>query len=222
MTSIDGGRVSPPVKLIFRRSRLPCKNPPQKRLFYSKRPETSGVQYGSQIPYVEWRRSAPSGRVEAADQDAPVAVSSWTAPSRILSRTVLRLGLVALLALPVGTFAAWKLTSKSPPEPQAEIDFSSDIQPILATRCFACHGPDGSKRRAELRLDTKEGLLGGAGKTGVVIPGKPDESELFRRITADSADERMPPAESAKPLSESERALFRHWIEQGGKWQGHW
>jgi hypothetical protein len=166
--------------------------------------------------------SAPSGRVEAADQDAAVAVSSWTAPSRILSRTLLRLGLLALLALPVGTFAAWKLTSKAPPELQAEIDFNSDIQPILATRCFACHGPDGSKRKAELRLDTKEGLLGGAGKTGVVIPGKPDESELFRRITADSADERMPPAEFAKPLSESERALFRHWIEQGGKWQGHW
>jgi mono/diheme cytochrome c family protein len=129
---------------------------------------------------------------------------------------------VIFFALPICAFAAWKLTAISPSEPQGEVDFNSDIQPILLAKCFACHGPDESTRKAELRLDTKDGLLGGAGKTGVVIPGKPDESELFRRIIADSADERMPPAAFAKQLSDSERALFRRWIEQGAKWKGHW
>jgi hypothetical protein len=139
-----------------------------------------------------------------------------------LSRAVLRVGLAILFALPICAFAAWKLTAISPSEPQGEVDFHSDIRPILAAKCFACHGPDEGKRKAELRLDTKEGLLGREGKRGVVNAGKPDESELFRRITADSADERMPPAVFAKQLSESERVLFRRWIEQGAKWKGHW
>jgi hypothetical protein len=139
-----------------------------------------------------------------------------------LSRAVFRVGLVIFFVLPICAFAAWKLVAIPPSEPSGEVDFNADIQPLIAAKCFACHGPDESKRKAELRLDTKEGLLGGAGKTGVVIPGKPDESELFRRITAASADERMPPTEFAKQLSESERALFRRWIEQGAQWRGHW
>jgi hypothetical protein len=166
--------------------------------------------------------SASSERVEATGNVAPGPASSHNKPPRIGSRVVLRVGLVIFCALPICALAAWKLTAKSPSEPQGEVDFNSDIQPILATRCFACHGPDESKRKAELRLDTKEGLLGSAGRAGVVNPGKPDESELFRRITVDSVDDRMPPAEFAKPLSESERALLRRWIEQGAKWKGHW
>ena len=102
------------------------------------------------------------------------------------------------------------------------VEFNRDVRPILADNCFACHGPDKNKRKADLRLDTQEGLLGKAGHTGVVVPSKPDDSELLRRICSKDADERMPPAQFGKVLSDSDRQLFRRWIEQGAKWEGHW
>src|SRR5580700_236001 len=102
------------------------------------------------------------------------------------------------------------------------IEFNRDVRPILADRCFACHGPDKNKRKANLRLDTREGLLGTAGKAGVVAPGKPDDSELWRRVSSESSDERMPPPAFAKGLSDADRLILRRWIEQGAKWEGHW
>jgi hypothetical protein len=102
------------------------------------------------------------------------------------------------------------------------IEFNRDVRPILSDRCFACHGPDKNKRKADLRLDAREGLLGTAKKGGVVTPGKLDESELWRRISSESADERMPPPAFAKGLSEADRQILRRWIEQGAKWEGHW
>lgn len=102
------------------------------------------------------------------------------------------------------------------------VEFNRDIRPILSDNCFACHGPDKNKRKADLRLDTQDGLLGKLGHTGVVVPGKPDDSELFRRICSKDADERMPPSQFGKVLSEADRQLFRRWIEQGAKWEGHW
>src|SRR5690349_1644678 len=88
-------------------------------------------------------------------------------------------GLVGVLAL-----AGRPASAAEKPLPQ-KIDFNRDIRPIFADNCYACHGPDKNKRKARLRLDTREGLfVGRKGKgTGTVIPGKPDASELFRRIT---------------------------------------
>ncbi|HEV8066464.1 MAG TPA: PSD1 and planctomycete cytochrome C domain-containing protein [Planctomycetaceae bacterium] len=165
---------------------------------------------------------APSGWVESTDENAPVPANSWRMPPRILSRVVFRFGLVIFLATSVCTFAAWKWAAVPPSEPYSEVEFNTDIRPLLAAKCFACHGPGVSQRKSELRLDTKEGLLGGAGKAGAVIPGKPDESELFRRISADSAGERMPPTGAGTQLSKSQRILVRRWIEQGAKWREHW
>lgn len=104
----------------------------------------------------------------------------------------------------------------------AVIEFNRDVRPILTDRCYACHGPDKNKRKADLRLDTREGLLGASGKTGAVTPGKLADSELWRRITSDSPDERMPPPAFAKGLSDTDRQVLRRWIEQGAKWEGHW
>lgn len=101
------------------------------------------------------------------------------------------------------------------------IEFNRDIRPILSDNCYACHGPDKNKRKADLRLDTKEGLLGKDGHTGVVVPNKPGESELLRRVCSKD-DDRMPPAAFAKVLSDTDRNLLRRWIEQGAKWEGHW
>src|SRR5262249_36497022 len=88
--------------------------------------------------------------------------------------------------------------------------------------CFACHGPDSAQRKADLRLDTKEGLFGKPGETGTVVPGKLEESELYQRITSDSPNEMMPPPKSHKKLKKEQKEIIRQWIEQGASWEGHW
>ncbi len=102
------------------------------------------------------------------------------------------------------------------------IEFNRDIRPILADRCYACHGPDKNKRQAELRLDTSLGLLGDGETPGVVAPKDPDESELIRRLESTDDEERMPPPNSKKVVSSQEIELIRRWVEQGATWQGHW
>ena len=93
------------------------------------------------------------------------------------------------------------LTGSSDP-----VDFSSDVRPILASNCFLCHGPDHSTRKAKLRLDLEESAL-----SGVVVPGKPGESELLRRISHDGED-RMPPGDR-QALSPAEVDILHRWIE---------
>ncbi len=115
-------------------------------------------------------------------------------------------------------------------QPAAEIpdviEFNRDVRPILSDNCFHCHGPDRNKREADLRLDTQAGLLGETAgnehQGGVVSPGKPDESELLRRITSEEDYEHMPPPDSNKTLSERQIEIIRRWIEQGAQYQGHW
>lgn len=102
------------------------------------------------------------------------------------------------------------------------VEFNRDIRPILSDNCFFCHGPDKNKRKADLRLDTAEGLVGKPGTPGTAVPGKPDDSELFRRITSSDPEQKMPPAESGKSLTPRDIALLKKWIEQGARYEGHW
>jgi mono/diheme cytochrome c family protein len=104
----------------------------------------------------------------------------------------------------------------------AEVDFNRQIRPILSAHCFGCHGPDAGKRQAKLRLDTRAGALAPRKGHKTITAGEPQHSELFRRITAKSVDERMPPAETNKPLSKPQIELIRKWIAGGAKWQDHW
>ncbi|MFO0897254.1 MAG: PSD1 and planctomycete cytochrome C domain-containing protein [Pirellulales bacterium] len=108
-----------------------------------------------------------------------------------------------------------------PPLP-AQISFNRDIKPILADNCYACHGPDRNSRQAELRLDTQAGLFGEAAEGHVVAPKDLEQSELWRRITSDDAEQKMPPAGSGKELTGRQKAMLKAWIEQGAPWQGHW
>ena len=100
----------------------------------------------------------------------------------------------------------------------AEVDFNRDIKPILSENCYFCHGPDAGDRKAKLRLDTFEG----ATKDEVVIPGKPDQSELVARIFSDDPEERMPPPEAKIALSDTEKKLLREWVASGAKYEKHW
>ncbi len=133
---------------------------------------------------------------------------------------------VMLCAAVAVIFLAARITGAEPAGPTTKIpeviEFNRDVRPILAEKCFACHGPDKNKRQADLRLDTEQGLLGKEGEPGVVVPGKPTDSELWRRITSDDPEERMPPPDSGKELLPVEKQLLQKWIEQGGKWEGHW
>src|SRR3954451_18881444 len=96
--------------------------------------------------------------------------------------------------------------------------FNREIRPLLADRCYACHGPDSGTRKADLRLDKEEGA-----KESVVVPGDPDSSELIRRISSEDPDERMPPASSKKPtLTKEQIDAFRKWIKAGAKYEPHW
>ncbi|MEX2397854.1 MAG: c-type cytochrome domain-containing protein, partial [Balneolales bacterium] len=105
------------------------------------------------------------------------------------------------------------------------IDFTSDINVILSDRCFKCHGPDRNAVKADLRLDTEEGMFAALGENKdrhAVVPGKPGESELYKRIISDDPDYMMPLPESNLDLSNREIALIKKWIEQGAEWKPHW
>jgi len=96
------------------------------------------------------------------------------------------------------------------------VDFESQIKPLLSDRCFACHGPDENARKADLHLYSREGAL------EVISPGKPEASELFRRITVADPDDLMPPPDSKLSLSGEEKELIRRWIAEGAEWKEHW
>ena len=104
-----------------------------------------------------------------------------------------------------------------------EVDFNRDIRPILSDHCFACHGPDGNKRKAELRLDLREGLFG-KGESGepVIVPGDIEKSELVRRISAGDPEEVMPPPKAHKELRPAQIDLLKRWVRDGARWAGHW
>ena len=107
----------------------------------------------------------------------------------------------------------------------AMIEFNRDVRPILSDRCFVCHGPDEAKVKGKLRLDSPEHAFKKQGEDAVLMPGKPEASELWRRIVSTYEDERMPPAKVGssplKPLSDREKAIIKKWIEQGAKYEGH-
>ena len=103
------------------------------------------------------------------------------------------------------------------------VDFARDVRPLLSDRCFSCHGPDESKRQAGLRLDTEDGAKKPRGPRTPIVPGNAVASEILKRVAPENPARRMPPPYSdRKPLTETEVATLRTWIEQGAKWQGHW
>ena len=120
---------------------------------------------------------------------------------------------LVLFAWPSGLFAGKDLGG---------VDFARDIQPLLSDNCFACHGPDAKQRKADLRLDTRDGALADLDGVSAVVPGKPSESELVARITTDDEDDLMPPPDSGKQLDAAQKALLQRWIADGAEYDLHW
>jgi hypothetical protein len=105
------------------------------------------------------------------------------------------------------------------------VDYNFHIRPIFSDRCFKCHGPDANHRKANLRLDTEEGLfaaLKDSPKEHVIAPGDPDHSELYHRLVETDTSQVMPPANSNLVVSEFEVKLIKKWIKQGAKYERHW
>src|SRR5438128_546475 len=127
-----------------------------------------------------------------------------------------RWAVVVLLAVSILWLILAARTSAAP-QP-GKIDYNFQIRPLLADRCFVCHGPDENKRKAKLRLDIPEVAFA----RGAVVPGKPEESAVIERITAEDPSERMPPAKSNLHLSKDEIDLIRRWIAEGAEYKTHW
>jgi hypothetical protein len=114
------------------------------------------------------------------------------------------------------------LQTKSGNDP---VSYNFDIRPILSDKCYACHGPDAKKREAGLRLDVAESAYAKLkdGKGVAIFPGKPEQSELYKRITSVDPEYQMPTPESHLGLlNENEIGLVKKWIEQGAKYEKHW
>jgi mono/diheme cytochrome c family protein len=102
------------------------------------------------------------------------------------------------------------------------VEFNRDIRPLLSEYCFACHGPDKPKRKADLRLDTRDGAFADLGGHFALVAGKPADSTLYQRLVEKNPRRRMPPASTGKTLSSRQIDLIRRWIAQGAGYQKHW
>jgi len=102
-----------------------------------------------------------------------------------------------------------------------KIVFDRDVRPVLAEKCFACHGPDVKDAKGDLRLDRRDRAVLADG-SGVIVPGKPGDSELIRRVLSKDDDERMPPPESHKELSAQEKETLKRWVAEGAEYTDHW
>ena len=103
-----------------------------------------------------------------------------------------------------------------------EIRFNRDVRPILADKCFSCHGPDSAHRAADLRLDVEEAAKADRGGYRAIDITAARDSELIARIESDDEYVVMPPPETHKPLTEAEKQTLLAWIEAGAPWSAPW
>lgn len=100
----------------------------------------------------------------------------------------------------------------------AELQFNRDVRPILAAKCYFCHGNDPKHRMADLRLDVREDAIA----AGAIVPEDPAASLLIERVFGNDPDLKMPPPKSHKQISDREKDVLRRWISQGAPYQPHW
>ncbi len=127
----------------------------------------------------------------------------------------MRLTLPMALLIVIGCFSAAVAQETGKAEP---LDFNRDVRPILADKCFSCHGPDQKHREAELRLDADDPKR----PEGIIVAGDADHSRLMERILTSDPETQMPPAKTGKTLSKNEVDLLRRWINSGAAFAPHW
>ncbi len=122
---------------------------------------------------------------------------------------------VAIMAT-MSTAVCWAAPSQT-----GHTDFNRDIRPLFATHCTACHG--GVKAAGKISFVYRDKALA-SGKSGLpaIVPGRPEDSEVIRRVTTTDPDELMPQPKHGPRLSEAEIAVLRQWIREGATWSEHW
>ncbi len=102
-------------------------------------------------------------------------------------------------------------------------DFGREVRPILANRCFKCHGPDEDKRQAGLRLDRRQDALAETDSGHrAIVPGHADDSELVSRIGSADPEVVMPPPHTKALLTLDEKRILTEWIAAGAEYRPHW
>ncbi len=103
------------------------------------------------------------------------------------------------------------------------VDFERQIRPLLADHCFKCHGPDVRARKGRPGFNSFENATK-PNRNGIapIVPGKPDDSEMIRRVSSDDEKYRMPPAEVSPALHADEIEALRRWIAEGAIYTPHW
>lgn len=141
---------------------------------------------------------------------------------------MMRTGGIALLAFVcvAVTFGCRENAGFGKEQREERIRYSFQVRPILSDKCFACHGPDANKREADLRLDDSAAAYHHTtadGKAFAIVKGKPEESEIYRRVVSNDPDYQMPlPGSHIGLLNDDEIAILRKWIEQGAPYEPHW
>ncbi|MBL7859750.1 MAG: PSD1 domain-containing protein [Cyclobacteriaceae bacterium] len=137
----------------------------------------------------------------------------------------MRLPILAITLLSAAAFLTGCGSKQSALSRLDSVDFNLHIRPILSDRCFKCHGPDANQRKSNLRLDTREGALASLKdnpNAHAIVPGRPDQSEVYLRIASTDTAVQMPPPESNLALTATEIQLIKKWIEQGAVFKPHW
>ncbi|HEY4050392.1 MAG TPA: DUF1553 domain-containing protein [Acidobacteriaceae bacterium] len=151
-----------------------------------------------------------------------VAKACWFKPALFRWPPTLAICSV-LLATAVGCKA--RHSGPVSPQPRAHLDFNQDVQPILASNCFSCHGPDPETRKADLRLDLEESAFKKRpGKPDAIVPGHPELSALVKRIESKNPHYLMPQSAQgeAKPMKPQEIVILKQWVAEGAHYRPHW
>ncbi len=136
----------------------------------------------------------------------------------------LALGALALLAVSILSIdrATSEIHRPTVGKDSMEVTFNADVRAILSENCFFCHGPDAAERKADLRLDSFADATRDRDGYRVIAPGNPSESELIARLLEDSDEDKMPPPDSGRVVTDEQREILERWIEQGAEYEGHW
>jgi formylglycine-generating enzyme required for sulfatase activity len=99
------------------------------------------------------------------------------------------------------------------------VDFATEVKPILEMNCLSCHNPQHAAENGKFRLDAKEEAFKPHKKDQRIVPGKPDESQVYYLTVLPPGDEsHMPPTKLKPPLVQEESAKIRQWIAEGAPW----
>ncbi len=123
---------------------------------------------------------------------------------------------LVLLAGPVLLSQGDAERPRLPPRATGKVDFTREVRPLFASRCYSCHG---SRRQSGgLGLHRRDRALAGGDSGAAIVPGKSDRSRLIRYVAGLDEDHVMPPPGKGERLSAKEVGRLRAWIDQGARW----